>query len=62
MTGYMTFAFVILLLLISVGMLLYGIYIQRNFISPFRNMKEFATKIAQGKLDEPLGMDRDNIF
>jgi len=62
MIGYMTFAFVILLLLISVGMLLYGIYIQRNFISPFRNMKEFATKVAQGKLDEPLEMDRDNIF
>ena len=62
MISYITFALVILLLLISVGMILYGMYIRRNLITPFRNMKEFATKVAQGKLDEPLEMDRDNVF
>lgn len=62
MTGYITFTFAILLLLIGAGMLLYGMHIRRNLITPFQNMKEFATKVAQGKLDEPLEMDKDNIF
>ncbi|MCR5746354.1 MAG: HAMP domain-containing histidine kinase [Lachnospiraceae bacterium] len=62
MTGYITFAFAILLLLVGAGMLLYGMHIRMNLITPFQNMKEFATKVAQGKLDEPLEMDKDNIF
>ena len=62
MVGYITFAFAILLLLIGAGMLLYGMHIRRNLITPFQNMKEFATQVAQGKLDESLEMDKDNIF
>ncbi len=59
---YVTFALLIVLLLILVGMILYGLYIRKNILIPFRNMKDFASKIAQGKLDEPLKMDRGNMF
>ncbi len=37
-------------------------YINRNIIRPFRRMKKYAALIAQGKLDEPLIMERNNIF
>ncbi len=59
---HVTLAMIILVLLIGAGMLLYGSYIRKNILIPFRNMKEFAAKVAQGKLDEPLEMDRDNMF
>ena len=62
MIGYITCALILLLLLISAVMILYCMYIRRNIYIPFRNLKEFAAKVAQGKLDEPLPMDRDNLF
>ena len=37
-------------------------YINRNVIKPFNRMKEFATLVAQGRLDEPLIMDKNNVF
>ena len=37
-------------------------YINRNIIKPFQRMKKCAALIAQGKLDEPLFMERSNIF
>lgn len=60
--GHVTSAMIILVLLIGAGMILYGSYIRKNILIPFRNMKDFAAKIAQGRLDEPLEMDRDNMF
>ncbi len=51
---------VTLLLIISYISFLY--YINRNVIKPFKRMKEFAGLIAQGRLDEPLIMERNNIF
>lgn len=62
MIRQVTFASIILVLLIGAGMLLYGAYIHKNIIVPFRNMKDFATKVAQGNLYEPLEMDRNNMF
>ena len=49
-------------LLILLGMICFGIYIQRRIITPFDRMRSFAGKVAAGKLDEPLTMDRDNLF
>ena len=49
------------LLLLS-GMIGFGIYINRNIIAPFGKMKDFAGRVAEGRLDEPLEMDRDNLF
>lgn len=49
-----------LVLIISYAGFLY--YINKNVIRPFKHMKEFAGLIAQGRLDEPLIMDSNNIF
>ena len=40
----------------------YGSYINKSIIVPFRELKDFAGSIAEGNLDEPLKMDKDNIF
>ena len=40
----------------------YGIYVNSRIIQPFKRMKEFAGKIAEGNLDEPLAMDKNNLF
>ena len=52
--------FVILVMLFSYAA--FFLYINRNIIKPFRRMKNYAALIAQGKLDEPLIMERNNIF
>ncbi len=62
MIGHVTLAMIIFVLLIGAGMILYGSYIRKNILIPFRNLKEFAENVAQGRLDEPLLMDRDNMF
>ncbi len=49
-------------LVIILAMAGFGLYINQNVIAPFRNMKDFAGKVAQGNLDEPLAMDRGNMF
>ena len=40
----------------------FGMYIHKNVIVPFQRMEQFAGKVAEGKLDEPLLMDRSNLF
>ena len=62
MVRYVLLAFFGMFLIIAVGIVLYGLYIRKNILIPFKNMKDFAAKVAQGKLDEPLKMDRDNMF
>ena len=52
--------FVILIMLFSYAAFFW--YINRSIIKPFRRMKNYAALIAQGKLDEPLIMERNNIF
>ena len=37
-------------------------YINRNVVRPFQRMKEFAAQVAQGNLDEPLHMEKNNMF
>ena len=39
-----------------------GLYIRKNIIRPFKKMEDFAGKVAEGKLDEPLLMDENNMF
>jgi signal transduction histidine kinase len=53
---------IICCLLILIASTLYGIYVNRSIIVPFKNMQSFAGKVAQGKLDEPLIMDKGNMF
>ena len=49
-------------LIILLGMVGFGVYLSRNVITPFKRMQSFAGKVASGRLDEPLEMDRDNLF
>ena len=37
-------------------------YTTRKIIAPFRRLKDYATLIAQGRLDEPLLMEKTNLF
>lgn len=39
-----------------------GLYIRKNIIRPFKKMEDFAGKVAEGKLDEPLLMEENNMF
>lgn len=48
--------------LVILGIISYGIYIDKNIVVPFRKMKAFASKVAQWNFDEPLEMDKDNMF
>ena len=58
----------ILIGLVVFGLLLtllavwFGFYIQKNMVGPFRKMEEFAGYVAEGKLDQPLLMDKNNLF
>ena len=49
-------------LIILLGMIGFGVYLNRNIITPFRKMQDFAGKVAEGRFNEPLAMDRDNLF
>jgi signal transduction histidine kinase len=55
--GVSIFSALIILVMIS-----YGLYINRNIVIPFKRMKEFARNVAQGNLDEPIQMDKGNMF
>lgn len=55
-----TITFIVAALIISYITFLY--FINKNVVRPFNRMKEFAGFVAQGRLDEPLIMDRSNIF
>ncbi|MCR5356222.1 MAG: HAMP domain-containing histidine kinase [Lachnospiraceae bacterium] len=48
--------------LLIMSAVLFGKYIDKSIITPFNNMKDFAGSIAEGKLDAPLEMDRNNMF
>ena len=58
----LTAALVVFYALLMIGVVCYGIYVHRNIIMPFQNLKDFAAKVAQGNLDESLKMDRNNMF
>ena len=44
------------------GMILFYIYAEKRIIIPFKKMEDFAGKVAEGRLDEPIVMDKNNIF
>ncbi len=49
-------------MLIILGAIILVTYMDRNLITPFKKMEGFASKVAEGNLDEPLEMDRHNVF
>ena len=52
----------IMALVFIIGAVIYGMYIDRSIIKPFKRMQSFAGKVAEGKLDEPLMMEQNNMF
>ena len=57
-----TMAFAVCGLLIVAGAVIYGIYVQKNIIGPFKKMERFAGKVAEGNLNEPLMLEKNNMF
>lgn len=54
---------VIVAMLIQCGICTgYYFYIQYMVVKPFRKLKGFAERVAEGNLDIPLQMDRKNLF
>ncbi len=49
-------------LMILLGAALFGLYVQKNIVEPFRKMEGFAEKVARGNLDEPLTYEKGNLF
>lgn len=47
---------------IIAGAVIYGLYVKKNIVTPFSRMEEFAGKVAEGNLDEPLMMEKNNMF
>lgn len=57
------FHIVLAAILVQCGTFIFYIfYLNRTIIKPFQNLKGFAKRIADGNLDVPLKMDRQNIF
>lgn len=42
--------------------MIYTIYLDRTIVKPFRKLKSFAERIAEGNLEIPLEMDKQNLF
>ncbi len=57
-----TIAFAVCGLLIVAGAIIYGFYVQKNIIGPFKKMERFAGKVAEGNLNEPLMLEKNNMF
>lgn len=57
---FMTGGLMMLALLITI--LLYGVYVHRTIVKPFHEMEAFAVHVAAGRLDEPLMLDKYNMF
>ena len=57
---------VILAALSAVALIAFGesflCYVNKNVTIPFMKMKQFATTIARGDLDEPLLIEKNNLF
>lgn len=46
----------------SIFFLAYIWYLKKNVFLPFQKLKQFASRIANGNLELPLEMDKNNIF
>lgn len=53
---------IIVFSLLAIIIVLYFIYLNTYLYKPFKKLKSFAGKIAEGDLDAPLEMDKANVF
>ncbi len=59
---WLTVGLIIIGVIIIVGACVFGAYVKRSIYTPFQNMERFAGRIAEGDLDDPLTMDKNNMF
>ena len=68
MSGYdsmrlwITIGLILIGIIIIVAVIVFGVYVKRSIYTPFQNMERFAGRIAEGDLDDPLTMDKNNMF
>ena len=55
-------AFIVMAAFFIIGAIVYGAYVKKNIVVPFKRLESFAGKVAEGKLDEPLMMEKNNMF
>ena len=53
---------VVMILVMIISYASFIFYVDHNIVKPFNRMKKFASLIAQGNLDEPLKMEKNNMF
>ena len=51
-----------IMIVIAISYVIFLWYVERNIARPFRRLKEFAAQVAQGRLDEPLLIEKNNMF
>ncbi len=59
---WLTVGLILIGIIIIVGACVFGAYVKRSIYTPFQNMERFAGRIAEGNLDDPLTMDKNNMF
>ncbi len=52
----------VMIAVMLLSVVLYGLYVRRTIVKPFRNMEKFAGKVAAGELDTPIIREKDNMF
>lgn len=50
------------LIIMAASCISFFLYVNKNVLQPFNRMKEFASHVAQGNLDEPLLLEKNNMF
>ena len=60
--GRMLGTVILIVVLIAISQVSFLWYVNHNVVRPFERMKEFAARVAQGNLDEPLLMEKNNMF
>lgn len=57
-----TIILMIAIIINSVICIVYAVYMHFTIVRPFHKLKGFARRVADGNLDVPLEMDRQNLF
>ena len=51
-----------IMIIVAILFLVFALHINRTIFRPFRKLQGFARLVAEGKLDMPLEMDKNNMF
>ena len=60
--GKLICAIALLISVLLAAVIFNGVYVHRTIVKPFRQMEKFAGKVAQGELDAPVFVEKNNLF